>query len=414
MLAAFFLCALAACERDLPEAHTLIGPSGVRPIAASDEPPWQGHALPTPLQWDRRLALMGLMSDVDSQRVQITVWLLVTGELAGRLKPELVLAFQGRGASGARQSLPLSAALTPLEWRPGDVVVVSGVVTVPEKAAPGPVELFIADAGPRWPAAARSPGGGRAHADRVIVGELKPAAAAIADDDAHATRTRQPVRIDGLLDDEVWARALPRTLKPYRNGSPVSAATSVRFAYDDDAVYVAFDVDDDDPFSPYDTRDDPLYEGEALELFIDADGDGVEYVELQANIKDVHFDAAFAGGPRRGMRVQYDLPFETKTTMRAGGYVMEWRVPMAGIADLPLPTSAPASATTSASTTSPSTTLGAATTAARAPWRIQAFRLERRRDAGGAVVATEASSLWPIERNDFHALDRMGLLRFDP
>jgi hypothetical protein len=46
-------------------------------------------------------------------------------------------------------------------------------------------------------------------------------------------------------------------------------------------------------------------------------------------------------------------------------------------------------------------------------WSIQAFRLERRRDDSGAVIATEASSLWPIERNDFHALDRMGRLIFD-
>ncbi len=356
---------------------------------------YQAHALPTPVVFDRRVAVVGLDGDVASgaRRVSLTAWLLVTGELAGRLKPELTIGFSGTKATS---TLPLTVYTTPLEWRVGDVVMVSGAVDVPAGAAPGPVVLGVQDAGRRWPA----------RGGDVVIGTLDErssspprlpwsltaptATSAAADDDAHAVRREGPVVVDGRFDEPDWQRAPVRTLVPYRTGSPVSARTTVRFLWDDDAIYVAFDVDDDDPFSPYTKRDDPLYESEALELFLDADGDADVYVELQSNVHDVHFDAAFSGGPRKNMQLGYDLDFETRTATRPGGYGMEWRIPVAGVLDVP------------------STTLVAGSS-----WSIQAFRLERRRDDSGAVIATEASSLWPIERNDFHALDRMGRLIFD-
>jgi len=365
------VAALAACELALPTPTHLIGRRATTPLSDAARP-WLASGVfrpAAPVVLDGRLALLGARLDDTDRTVRGTAWLLVVGELAGRLKPELTV-----DVGGERLAVPLVAALHPLEWRAGDVVEVDFAVT--PKAGSGPVALGVADAGRRWP------GGPVVVGTRKATGTTPPGEAA-------APRRRAPITVDGVLDEPDWQRAVPVTLRPWKSGAPVSQATTLRFLWDDESLWVAFDVDDDDPWSPYLRRDEPLYESEALELFIDADGDGDVYVELQASPTDVHFDAAFAGGARRGMDVGWDAPFVTATTARPGGYVQEWQIPIASLRDVPV---------------------GGL---AGARWSINAFRLERRRQ-GPQVTTTEASALSPPERGDFHALDRFGTLVFLP
>src|SRR5687768_1598676 len=49
------------------------------------------------------------------------------------------------------------------------------------------------------------------------------------------------LRLDGVLDEDVWARATPGTGFLQREpdeGAPASERTEVRFAYDDDALWI--------------------------------------------------------------------------------------------------------------------------------------------------------------------------------
>ncbi|MBI4541879.1 MAG: carbohydrate binding family 9 domain-containing protein [Gemmatimonadetes bacterium] len=59
-----------------------------------------------------------------------------------------------------------------------------------------------------------------------------------------------PPRLDGRLDDRAWAAAEPITVftqsRP-RDGDPATERTEVRFAYDDEAVYVGARMFDSDP-----------------------------------------------------------------------------------------------------------------------------------------------------------------------
>ena len=58
----------------------------------------------------------------------------------------------------------------------------------------------------------------------------------------HSVRATGPIIVDGLLNDEVWLRApavTSFTQKDPEEGKPVSEATEMRIAYDDDALYVA-------------------------------------------------------------------------------------------------------------------------------------------------------------------------------
>lgn len=371
-LIALLLLMLAACESALPAPTSLIGRRATTALSSSTPPPWQGTdavRLPAPVVLDGRLALLGVHLEDMATAVRGTAWLLVVGELAGRLKPELTV-----DVGDERLAAPIAVALHPLEWRPGDVVAVDFSVG---PRGGGPIAVGVADAGRRWP-------GGP-----VVVGN-RVAPTATPTGEVVARRRQGALALDGALDEADWQHAPATTLLPWKSGAPLSLATTVRFLWDDQALWVGFDVDDDDPHSPYTTRDEPLYESEALEVFIDADADRDVYVELQASPTNVHFDAAFSGGPRKGMDVAWNVPFATATSTRAGGYTQEWRIPLAGLRDVPAGEPRPG-----------------------ARWSINAFRLEQRRLAG-RVSATEASALSPPGRGDFHALDRFGTLVFRP
>ncbi len=375
------LAVVGACRAPV-EPTTVLEARAMRPATSQDRAGW---TLSPPPEFDGRLRLIDVDAPAQatagsSARVS-TTW-LVTGELAGRPKPQVVVEIAGAVGQGS-----LAATLTSLQWRKGDVVM--AVVDVPVAAATpagaARVLVGVADAGRRW----LVDNAAKDHLVDVAGMNVVAAPTVARGPQWQAHKRQQPISIDGHLDERDWATAAVVTLGPYKVGTPEpQQKTQVRLLWDEAAVYVAFDVDDDDPFSPYTNNDDPLYDSEALELFIDADGDQDVYVELQASPTDLRFDAAFAGGPRKNMDRAFNADVVVKSDKRPGGYVQEWRIGTASLRDIPV---------------------GEPAVGAR--WRINVFRLERRR-AGDAVVSTEASAWSAIAANDFHALDRMGTLVF--
>ena len=407
LLWALVLAALAstiACRDDVAPT-TVLTATGSRSPTSAELAAWSSSSSSSSQpRFDERLQL--LAADVAENdvvaggTVRVTTTWLVTGELAGRAKPMLVGAIVAATHTGAvsATTTPISSpsSLTTLEWRKGDVVITAIDVAVPVGlGGAARVALGVLDAGRRW----RITGNrvvddvdGLAVVATIAVEAIENGSAIVADDGlpvVQAKRRREAIVVDGSLDERDWRDALVITLGPYRTGAPVpTLATTARLLWDEHALYLAFDVDDDDPFSPYTNNDDPLYDSEALEIFIDADGDKDVYVELQASPTDVRFDAAFAGGARKNMNVRFNHPVEVQHAARAGGYTQEWRIPVAGLLDVPA---------------------GEPRVGAR--WRINLFRLERRRQ-GDVVTSTEASAWSPVTANDFHALDRFGTLVF--
>ncbi len=211
---------------------------------------------------------------------------------------------------------------------------------------------------------------------------------------ADVPRARGALVVDGRLDEADWQRAPLMTFRPHLGRGAPKQATTARLLWTAEHLWLGIVAADDDVFSPYTARDQPLYESEAYEIFIDADGDGARrdgvYVELQSNAFDVHFDAAFAGGSRKNMQLGYDVPFVTKTVVdaAAGVVTQEWLIPVAALRDVP-----------------------AGEPRVGADWQVNLFRLERRR-RGDEVIGAEASAWSPPLANDFHRLDRFGVVRF--
>ena len=84
------------------------------------------------------------------------------------------------------------------------------------------------------------------------------------------------VRIpDGIADEESWKTALMSSNFVEPEGSKLQTQmTKARMLWDDKALYVFIEVSDTDINSPYKKRDDPLWKGDVVELFIDADRNG--------------------------------------------------------------------------------------------------------------------------------------------
>lgn len=106
--------------------------------------------------------------------------------------------------------------------------------------------------------------------------------------------------IDGVLDEPVWTTQTPARLLESRSGEPpdqldarLGGPSEVRFAWDDEHLYVAASLPDHDLFAEQREQDDPIYRNEAFELFIAADGSGARYLEFQVSARNTTFDARF-------------------------------------------------------------------------------------------------------------------------
>jgi len=207
-----------------------------------------------------------------------------------------------------------------------------------------------------------------------------------------------PIVIDGVLDEPDWSRAARLPFSSSDGKQRKVSFTEARILWDPETLWLAFQAKDPDVFTPYSRRDDPLYDSEAFEIFIDADGDKDAYVELQASANDSHFDASFRGGSRKNMDRSFDAEFITKAAVQGtlnepndvdDGLVSEWRIPVSELEDIP-----------------------AGEPRAGATWKINLFRLERIR-RGGKVVGTEGSAWSPPIVGDFHKLDRFGAITFE-
>ena len=207
--------------------------------------------------------------------------------------------------------------------------------------------------------------------------------------------------IDGVLTE--WNGVTPIDVFTVSRGDAASRwRTTVRATYDDTNLYLAWDVQDPDIRGTMRTHDQQIYREEAVEIFIDARGDGSEYVELQSSPLGVTFDAAFKGGPRQNMDVHYDADFTAACTLRGtiekaadidDGWSCEWRVGLASIRGATLPITP------------------------KTRWRANFFHIAK--DAASRVpgeqgdrVINDESAWSPPLMGDFHNLERFGTLAF--
>ena len=212
-------------------------------------------------------------------------------------------------------------------------------------------------------------------------------------------RASGPVKIDGKLDERAWAEATPLPLAHCygpRYGEKAPLATAARMLWDDTNLYVAFECEDPDIFGRTADRDSELWEEEVVEVYIDPDGDGKDYLEFEVNPRNAVIDLKIpsadqvegdnykrfrrwdAKGWKTAVHVEGTLDNRTDADRR-------WTVEMA------IPFSA----------------LGTRTPKLGATWRVQLYRIDRSKPLADRPMF----AAWSATRA-FHDPTRFGVLLF--
>lgn len=199
-----------------------------------------------------------------------------------------------------------------------------------------------------------------------------------------------PLVVDGRLDEAGWKTAGKIGLRRSDGQAEPRQATFAYAAWNKSELLLAFHCADDDIFSAYRKRDDPLYLQEAVEVFLDPDGDQGDYMEFEVSPRGVLFDAAFSAR-RQGMDLAFDPASRVAVAVggtldRRGDEDQAWSVELA----IPF---------------SEMTGRGRRPPVAGDCWRANLFRLDKSAKGGEA-------SAWRPTAGDFHDLGAFGPLCF--
>ena len=136
------------------------------------------------------------------------------------------------------------------------------------------------------------------------------------------SRTSTPIRIDGKLDDAVWANAPPFSgFRSNLDGSPPSYQTEAKALYDETFLYFSFRCRDDNIWATMKTRDQHLWDEEVVEVFLQADSQHSSYIELEVNPLGTMLDIYLLG-------IRKPLRYESWNSER-----LKWAVQVFGTVD---------------------------------------------------------------------------------
>ncbi|HYR08137.1 MAG TPA: sugar-binding protein, partial [Longimicrobium sp.] len=147
--------------------------------------------------------------------------------------------------------------------------------------------------------------------------------------EAAATRTTQPIRIDGSLDDAAWAAATPitefRQLDP-QEGQPATERTEIRVLYDDQALYIGARLHDRQAVrSRLGRRDMSMSASDWLTVILDSNHDHRTAVGFEVNPAGVRRDQTRAQDGSEDD--SWDPVWEAETSVSDSGWVAEMRIP---------------------------------------------------------------------------------------
>ncbi|SDW95607.1 carbohydrate-binding family 9-like protein [Paenibacillus sp. CF384] len=93
------------------------------------------------------------------------------------------------------------------------------------------------------------------------------------------------------------------------SGDAPTEWTKVRCGWTAEALRIQFHCEDKHMVSDYSERDEPLYNQDVVEVFIDEDGSGTQYIELEVSPRNVVFDARITndGSGSVGIDTEWDI-----------------------------------------------------------------------------------------------------------
>jgi hypothetical protein len=154
-----------------------------------------------------------------------------------------------------------------------------------------------------------------------------------------AGHTQDAIRIDGKLDEFTWA-ALPRVGRFHDirlPGRPDALPTEAALAWDSTHLYAAFTCVDPEPWGTMMQRDQHLWNEEVVEVFLDPDGDGRDYPELEVSPHNIVVDLLIPQPPDSStdasIAARWDIEgLQTAVTKHEAGWIVEIAIPWTSLA----------------------------------------------------------------------------------
>jgi hypothetical protein len=355
---------------------------------------------PVNAELEGKLVYLGMDCDTDSvqpgKAFTLTHYWKVNEPLTEDWKLFVHLEAPGTKASHLNADhVPIDKHYPVHSWKKGDIIRDIHRVSVPASWRAPTVEIYVGI----WkgPLRLKVTSGPHDAENRVMVAKLPVAVKAPEQKKLVARKVKTgTIKLDGKLDEPEWKQAA--TTGPFVNtmdGSPAGSKAEARVLWDDKYLYVAYQMDDADVWTTMDKRDDKLWTQEAVEMFIDADGDGKTYVELQANPKGAIFDSYLPAWRKNendwdsGMKVavKVDGTIDNRDDTDKG-----WTV------EMQIPLEAARGKEKEMKNVPPK--VGDA-------WRVNFFRMDMPKGK------PQAGTAWsPPMAGDYHVLDKFGVLAF--
>lgn len=211
--------------------------------------------------------------------------------------------------------------------------------------------------------------------------------------------TSSEIVIDGVLDDKAWKVAEEVSLVEAVEGSPLpeDISTYTKMLWDDENLYVAFICSDPDIWGTLTQRDSHLWKEEVVEVFLDPDGDGMNYAELEVSPNNTVVDLKIVSIKPWKSEIGWNMEgLQTAVLVRGTvnrrddldeGWTVEMAIPWASLSDVPGATGGPPEDGTS--------------------WRGNLYRIERPLGKDWVLMAWS-----PVGRPAFHTPEKFGILKF--
>ncbi len=109
----------------------------------------------------------------------------------------------------------------------------------------------------------------------------------------NAYRIRGKIKVDGKLKETDWKRAAESELFADISGPGFPAPTKetrVKMLWDDEYLYIGATLEEDNIVGNLKQRDTIIWKQNDFEIFIDPDGDGINYFEIETNVRGTLLD----------------------------------------------------------------------------------------------------------------------------
>jgi hypothetical protein len=132
-------------------------------------------------------------------------------------------------------------------------------------------------------------------------------------------------------DEPAWAAASAITW------GPVAHPTTFRAVWSEAGLFLRFDARDESPWHTLTKRDEHLWDEEVVEIFLDLDGSGRDYYELEVNPANVTCDLRMISPwPDKKGDITFDLDgLATQVHLTDGTWTATALLPWAGLRSLP-------------------------------------------------------------------------------